>query len=298
MPSCALRASGHRQVRHRGGVAGECFGSAQADRELGDAKRVEECERFGLTALDEQRKCTARPLAVPRIDILLARVGDHAEIAQSVDLGVVLEEGADLSRVFARAGHPQFDGFQAAQQHPCSIRIADGANRVAQHPHRVHPALGPGQPARDQVRMPADVLGQRINHDIRAVRERVLPQRTEKGVVDGDRWRGVGIVEHRIARGRHGFDIDQRVGRVGGAFEIDHRDFAALRLGQHAGTFERVGDFGRFRPRRKIDIPHPEARQCARDEAFGGSVKRAGVDDHVALRAERQQQRGDRRHAR
>ena len=63
MPSAGLALVGDRQVGHRRGVAGERLGAAEADRELGDLQRVEEAERLGLAALDEQaRRCCPAPV--------------------------------------------------------------------------------------------------------------------------------------------------------------------------------------------------------------------------------------------
>ena len=211
---------------------------------------------------------------------------------------MILEECADLFGIFTRARHPQFNRFQAAQQHPRGVGIADRAHRVAQHPHRVHPVLRSRKPTRDQIGMPADVLGERIDDDVRTVLQRMLPQRAEECVVDCDRRRGRGVREHRVTRGSHSFDIDQRIGRIGGAFEIDHRHFATLRAGEHLGAFERVRDLGRLGARRKINVTDTKARQRFGDEPFGCRVKRARVQDHVAFGAERQQQRGNGGHAR
>ena len=39
------------------------------------------------------------------VDILLPRIVDVAQVAQAVDLRMRFQEGANLRRVFARAGH-------------------------------------------------------------------------------------------------------------------------------------------------------------------------------------------------
>ena len=83
--------------------------------------------------------------------------------------------------------------------------------------------------------MAADVLGQGIDHHVRAVEQRLLPQGPEEGVVDGD-GRTV-LPHHGIARLRHGFDIDQRVGGVGRAFEVDQRQLAAILRGLRLALF-------------------------------------------------------------
>ena len=93
------------------------------------------------------------------VNVLLARILDHAEIAEPFDLGMPGEEIADLGGVLARAVHPQFDRLEAAHQHPGGVRIADTSHGVAQHAHRIHPFLRPGNAARYEVRMAADIFG-------------------------------------------------------------------------------------------------------------------------------------------
>src|SRR5690606_30107797 len=108
----------------------ERLGAAGAYRELGDLERVEEAEGFGLTAFYEQREGAASARAMAAVNVLLARIGDHAEVTESFDLGVLLEEGADFRRVLARAAHADLERFEAAQEHPRGVRIADAAHRV------------------------------------------------------------------------------------------------------------------------------------------------------------------------
>ncbi len=75
--------------------------------------------------------------------------------------------------------------------------------------------------------MPADIFGQRIGDDIRAVVQRALPQGAKERVVD--RNRAIGKA-HCIARIANRLDIDQRIGRIARAFEVDHRNFPTLIL--------------------------------------------------------------------
>ena len=204
-------------------------------------------------------------------DVLLVRIGDIAQIAQPLDLGMRLEKRADFRRVFARASHPQFHRLQAAQKHPGGVRIENPAHGIAQHPHRIDPAFGSGDGPRDQIGMPADVLGQRIDHDVRPLIERALPQRAKESVVDRDRAIGA---QDRIARGAHRLDIDQRVGRVGRAFQIDQRHFAALRRCLRLRAGEHIVELGAARSGREIQIGHPVAAERPGDEAFAGGVQR------------------------
>ncbi len=96
-------------------MAGERLGAAQADRQLGDLERVEEAERLGLAALQVEREGRSRARAMAAEDVGLGRsVLKEAEIADMIDLGMVLQIGADLRRILARAAHAQFQGFEAA----------------------------------------------------------------------------------------------------------------------------------------------------------------------------------------
>ena len=154
----------HGKMRHRCGMAGERFRAAQADRQLRHLQRIEETEALGFAALDEDGEGAARAGAVAVVDILLARVLDHAEVAQPFDLGMVFEEVAYLLCVLPCALHPQLDRFEAAQQHPCRVGIGNPAHRVAQRADRVDEALLARHAAGDEIGMAADIFGQRIDH--------------------------------------------------------------------------------------------------------------------------------------
>src|SRR3546814_8601306 len=71
-------------------------------------------------------------------------------------------------------------------------------------------------------------------------------------------------------------DIDERVGGVGGAFEIDQRDPARIGLGEHCVDFRAAGPGG------KIEKMNAELAEHARDQRFGGGIERPRVDDRVA----------------
>src|SRR3546814_6786780 len=75
--------------------------------------------------------------------------------------------------------------------------------------------------------MAARIFGEAVDDEFGALFERLLPQRAEESVVDRDR-RLLLAGEGGIARAAHRLDIDERVGRIRRAFEIDERDLAAL----------------------------------------------------------------------
>ena len=124
--------------------------------------------------------------------------------------------------------------------------------------------------------------------------ERALPQRAKESVVDRDR--AAVRVEVGIACRFHRFDIDQRIGRVARAFEVNQRDLAVLCLGLSLGLgHDRVELFGR-RTGREIDIGHPVFGHDLRDEAFRRGIERPGMDYHITRRARGQHQDCDRGH--
>src|SRR3546814_5883864 len=105
--------------------------------------------------LDEEREGWAGSGAMAVENILLKWIGDEPQIAESLDLGMVAQICADLQRIFARAAHAQFERFEAAQQHPGGVGIADGADRVAHRADDVEQLLVARHAARDEVRMAA-----------------------------------------------------------------------------------------------------------------------------------------------
>src|SRR5258708_24511228 len=120
---------------HRCGRAGERLGAAKADREVGDLQRVEEGERLFLAALQIEREGRAGAGAMALKDVRLARsILEETEIADLLDLRMAAQEIAYLLGILAGAVHSKLERFEAAQEHPRSVRVADGADRVADHP--------------------------------------------------------------------------------------------------------------------------------------------------------------------
>src|SRR3546814_3279887 len=108
-----------------------------------------------LAPLDEEREGRAGAGAMAVENILLTRIGDEPQIAESLDLGMVAQICADLQRIFARSAHAQFERFEAAQQHPGGVGIADGADRVAHRADVVEQLLVARHAARAEVRLAA-----------------------------------------------------------------------------------------------------------------------------------------------
>jgi len=114
--------------------------------------------------------------------------------------------------------------------------------------------------------VPADVFGEAVDAEVRPLRQRLGPQRTEESIVDRDR-RPLLRAERRIARGRYGFDVDQCIRGVSRAFEIDERDPA---LFPAAGN-RRVDLLAR-RSGGEIDPRHAEAAEDFGDQGLGRGI--------------------------
>ena len=140
--------------------------------------------------------------------------------------------------------------------------------------------------------MAPDIFGQRIDDDVRTLVERALPQRAEEGVVDRDR----AVELRRVYQCADRFDVDQRIGRVTRAFEIDHADLAALFVGLGLRLLEHCIDLFACGAGGEVDIGHAELGEHLGHEAFGGRIKRARVDDHVVLAGIGKHQHADRGH--
>ena len=130
--------------------------------------------------------------------------------------------------------------------------------------------------------MPTCVFGQAVDDKLRALFNRLLPQRAKKGVIDGD---GGFLLarERRIPRSAYCLYIDQSVGRVGGAFQINECDFAAGLAGLGFGAFQHRVDFIACRSCRKVEIMHAKTRQYPRNQRLGRCIKGPRMDDHIVL---------------
>ena len=95
-------------------MAGKRFGSAKADCQLCDFQRIEETEALGLTAFDEYREGRACAGAMAVVDILLPRIGNIAQLTETLDLRMCFQKGADLCGILARTRHAKFERFEAS----------------------------------------------------------------------------------------------------------------------------------------------------------------------------------------
>ena len=217
---------------------------------------------------------------------------EKTEIAHLLHLRVALEEFGDLTRAGEGRLHAQLHRLQRACEHPARVRIEIGAHARAQLAHRRQHRRRPHGRAADQVGMPADILGERVDRDVRAVRERGLTDRTEDRIVHHhDRTPallGLQLVGERL----HQLKIDQLVRRIGRRLGVDHRDRALL-----AGLRDLLADFFLPRAGEEIVAGDPVLRKNGADQGLGAAVERGGLQDHVAGMAVTHDHRGDRAHA-
>ena len=178
-------AAGTPRMHGAGGMAGKRFGAAEAHRELDDLQLVEEPRTppcappftsnenvVPARAALRLRKppCRARPRA--------ARPGNrHARLSGAG------EKHRHAFRVAAALRHAQRQRFQRAAEHPARMRVELRADRAAQLPDRPQRLAEPSAAPATRSRMPADILGERIDDDVGAVLQRLLEDRAEQRVV-------------------------------------------------------------------------------------------------------------------
>ena len=172
-------------------------------------------------------------------------------------------------------------GFQPLQQHP-GIERRHGRPRLPQQHMDVllnELFRGEDDPAQ-AAPLPVDMLGRRIDDAVGAERERALPQRRCKHIVDDEP--GARLVRNL----RHRRDVDHLKGRIGRAFE--EKNLGVRPHGAPPGVEVEPVDEGRFdsEPGKKV-LHHPSA--CA-EQGLGG-------DDMIARPHLAHQRRGDRGHA-
>src|SRR6185503_2371373 len=171
-----LAVIGHRQVGHRGRSAGQSLGAPETYGEMRDLQRIEEGERLLLATLEVELEGRAGAGTVTAIDVGLTRaLLEEAEVANLLDLRVLAQEVAHARRILARLAHPQFERFEAPQQHPGGVRVANGPDRVPHRAHLVDQLLLADEPARDEVTVAAGIFRQTVDRKVGAARERLRP---------------------------------------------------------------------------------------------------------------------------
>ena len=214
-----------RRMRHQG------FGAAEADREFDDLQRIEQPKRFRFAALDREAegRAGARALSVEHVSIAASRF-EKSEVVDGGDLVVRPQEARDQGRVHGGPVHAQRHRLHRPHDHPRGVRVELRAERAAQFLDRSHHLARADDAAGDQIGMPADILGQRIHHDIGAVGERPLEHGPEEGVVDRDRRPPARLfAADALGDLAHELQVDEAVGRIGRRFEEHQADASAAR---------------------------------------------------------------------
>ena len=224
MSSCFLRSSGTDKWVIAAGALASVSVPPRLTARLRDLQRVEEGERLLLAALQIERE---------------GRSGAGAMAACRCPPGASLPRGSRDSRPSRPSGWSRRKSQTLAAFSPARLMRSSSVSRLRSS---IQAVLGsqivpivlrimrtwlispfsPTSAAGDEVAVPAGIFGQAVDAEVGALRERLGPQRPEEGVVDRDR-RALVVAEGGIARGGDRLDVDQHVGRVGRAFEIDQR---------------------------------------------------------------------------
>ncbi|MNZ66269.1 hypothetical protein D3C78_844880 [compost metagenome] len=296
-------------------MAGQRLGVADVHQAHHQLQRIDEARAGRLAALDaerQDRRWFAAGIALGQF--MLGVVGQPC-IFHPRHLLVGLQVAGDLQRVLGVALHAQGQGFQALQDQE-GVERRQRCACVAQRHHAAATDEGGGaegfgvgdavigrvggveqgeaflvvgpwelagvdDDAADAGAVAADVLGQRVHHDVGAVLERPAEDRRGHGVVDDQRHavavRGVG----------QGLQVDDVAGRVADGF-------AEHRLGALVDQRFQCGDVV-MGCEARLDA---EARQGVRQQVVSPAIQLGHRDDVVAGLGDGLDRIGDRRHAR
>ena len=280
---------------HRRGVAGQRFGAAEADRQLEDLQGVEEGERLLLAALDVEREGRAGAGALPGV----GRRAPSSRARGTRDSGPLPTLGwsrrySATSRAFELARSIRIASVSSERP---SIQQECGSSWVPTLPRSAligrMIALAPERGAGDQVGVAADILGERIERDIGAVRQRMLEHRARAGCCR--RPGSAGSPGPRRSRRRSAAAARCRPACWSG--------WRASRSGSSRPGPWRAPPAAASRmavsstPSTKPDRADAEVRHGVGEQRLGPAVERLGMQDDVAGPGEGEDRRGDRRHA-
>ena len=182
-------------------------------------------------------------------------------------------------RVLALPVHAQRHGGQAAVQHPAFVGLQDVAEHAALEQDLAHQLgiLGKRHP-RHHVAEPGKVLGGGIQHQVGAQQQRMLEDRTEKGVVHHHH----GPVRMVPGGVRGAPDVGHHHGRIGGRLQTYDA--------QIPGRADGLVDGLRVAPRHRY-APHSERLQEVVDQSGGAAIERRRIDDGRARPRHRRRMR-------
>ena len=192
----------------------QCLHPAQAGRVGGDREGVQEALGRVRAALQFDPEHTPEPVQDP-LRILMVGMRRQPRIVHRGELrlpAAPLRQGEHRGVLLLHA-HRQ--GLHAPVDEPRRHRIEGLPPHLHQLPHFLDHRLGSRHRARDHVRVPVQILGRAVNHQVRAVLERP--------VVDGGRERRVHDQRHSLglAELRDRLDVDHPQQRVGRRFDED-----------------------------------------------------------------------------
>ncbi len=295
-------------------VAGEALGVADVHQARDQLQRILEAPAAGHAAFDAEGEDARGTAAHVFPDQGVVGMVGQAGVVDPLHLGMALEEVRHRQGVVADAVHAQRQGFDALQDqegiegrdrragvaqrhHAGTADVGRGAERfgidhaVVGHVRRVEAleALLVGSPgefagidddAADAVAMAAEILGQRMHHDVGAVLEGAAQVRRRHRVVHDQRHPGV------MGDLRQGGEIDDVAQRV--ADGLAEQGLGAA-VDQRLETFRLA----------VIGEAHLDAvlRQRVGEQVVGAAVECADRDDVVAGFGDGLDRVGDRRHA-
>ncbi len=262
-----------------------------------------------------ERENAGGPAAEQALRDRMVGVAGQGGVPHLRHLGVLLQVVRDGQRVVTDAVHAQCQGFDALQDQEGVVRGERGAGVAQRHDaraadegclaqgfgidHAVVAGVGgveageallvlrPGElatvhdGAADAVAVAAQVLGERVDDDVRAVLDGAQQVGAGHGVVHDQRH--AVVVRHTRQRG----DVGHVAQRVADGFDENGLG-AAIDVPREAGRVARVREAG----------GNALARQRVREQVVGAAIERAGRYDVVAGLGDGLDRVGDGRHAR
>ncbi|MNX84990.1 hypothetical protein D3C86_1168070 [compost metagenome] len=172
------------------------------------------------------------------------------------------------------------------------MRIQLRAEGAADGAHLPDQLLAAGHRARHQVAMAAHVFRERVHAQVHAMLGRLLEDRPQERVV-ANRDRAIAVARlERVQLVLHRLEVEQRVGRIGGRFDVEHlhRPLGrrVFQRGAHA--------LGRQAVRNRMRAYAP-LREDLADQGLGAAIQGHGLHQLIAGPQESHQDGADRRHA-
>ena len=256
-------------MRHPVGVLDEALDASEALGQRPDLRPRDEVDRL-LLRLDEERHHAPEVTHLPCCDLVAGMVR-QAGVEHLGHGRVILQEGDHGPCVLAVLAHADGERLQAAEHEPRVERAGHCPERLLQEaePLRDRGVVRAREPS-DHVRVPAEVLGGRVNDDVGAELERLLQVRRRERVVDHeDRAGGV-----RCICG--GTDVDDVEQGIRGRLDPDHpralvdvsgevgRDLLRCHVVEDVAL--RLVDLGEHPIRAAVDVVHADDALARVDE--------------------------------